>query len=309
MGLEVPVVKGIGKVLGSKKVKLGSDQMSLIKSATQGIEDRISAIAEAAYEKYRGAVQPIFGTKREIPAHIGTCFFVRVGALRYVVTAAHVFDESQNSTLYLPVGRRLIAIGGTFGCTKVPVGGREADHYDFAFSEVGNQYFTGPRAASWNEESDISLNRVQVETHAYMLVGYPRSKNKKPNNAKKSVRPKIWHYYATGRSASDLYGRLGLTSEDHICIKYEERSRTAEGDWVNSIFPLGMSGGPFIDLGAQSPPTDTSTVELFTGRLSGVFLECYEDEKVLLSVKINLVVDAIRAKLAEGARIAPDLEG
>jgi hypothetical protein len=283
-------------------------RVSLIKSARQGIEDRISEVAERAYEKYRQAVLPIYGTKRGTPAHIGTCFFLRVDTQRYVVTAAHVVDESENSTLYIPLGRRLLAIDGMFACTNVPVGGREADHFDFAFAAVSDEYFSGPSGPSCIEASDISLNRVQVETHAYMLIGYPRSKNKKPNSAKKSIRQKIWHYYATGRSVPGLYGRLRLTGDDHICIKYEKRSRTADGEWVNSIFPRGMSGGPLIDLGAQSPPTDTSISELFTGRLSGVFLECYEDENVLLSVKISLLVDRIRAKVAEDARIAPHVD-
>lgn len=159
--------------------------MSLIKSATQGLEDRISEVAEVAYQKYHLAVQPIYGTKRESLAHIGTCFFLQVGHQRYVVTAAHVVDESEDSALYLPLGRRMVAIGGEFACTTIPAGGREADHYDFAYAAVGSEYFKDPRTVTCIEETDISLNRVAVEAHAYMVIGYPRSKNKKPDKAKK----------------------------------------------------------------------------------------------------------------------------
>ena len=72
--------------------------MTLLKAAAQGLEDRITAIAERAYKKYRKAVHPIYGVKGENPAHIGTCFFLKVGAHRYVVTAAHVIDEAETST-------------------------------------------------------------------------------------------------------------------------------------------------------------------------------------------------------------------
>lgn len=281
--------------------------MSLIKSARQGAEDRISAIAEIAYQKYRRAVQPIYGTKNGSPAHVGTCFFLRVGTQRYVVTAAHVVDESENSTLYLPVGPRLVAIAGAFACTKIPVGGRAADHYDFAYAAADDEYFSDPDRATCIDESDISLNRVSVETHAYMVIGYPRSQNKKFDTAKKSITPKILHYYGTGRRVPELYQRLKLSGEDHISIKYEDQSRTAEGEWVNSIFPRGMSGGPLIDLGAQTPPTDHATTTAFNGRLSGIFLECHEDANILLSVKVNPMVEKIRAGTGEGASIVPDV--
>jgi hypothetical protein len=283
--------------------------MSVIKSARQGLEDRISEVAERAYQKYRRAVQPIYGTKGGRPAHVGTCFYLKVNDQPYVITAAHVIDESETSTLYLPLGRRLVAIGGEFACTNIPSGGRQADRYDFAYAAADEAYFTNSERAICIEETDISLNRVSVETHAYMVIGYPRSQNKKLDNAEKTVRPKLWHYYGTGRTVADLYQRLEISGDDHISFKYEEQSRTVEGACVNSIYPRGMSGGPVIDLGAQSPPTDNTTTEAFDGRLSGIFIECYEDTRVLLSVKINLLLEKIRARAGEGASIAPDLIG
>lgn len=282
--------------------------MSLIKSPRQCLEDRISVIAETAYERYRRAVQPIYGTKNGSPAHIGSCFFLRVGAKRYVVTAAHVVDESENSTLYLPLGPRLVAIGGSFACTNVPVGGRSDDHYDFAYALADPEYFVDAERATCIEEADISLNRVAVPSHAYMVIGYPRSQNKKFDTARNSIAPKIWHYYATGRAVLELYHRLNLSGEDHISIRYEEQSRTAEGKWVNSISARGMSGGPLIDLGPQAPPTD-NTAEPFRGRLSGIFLEHHDDVQVLLSVKINLMLEKIRGLDGGGASITPDRAG
>ena len=283
--------------------------MNLIKSARQGLEDRISETAETAYQKYRRAVQPIYGTKAGVPAHVGTCFFLKVGVERYVVTAAHVVDESENSTLYLPLGRRLVAIGGTFACTNIPIGGRDADHFDFAYAVADEEYFKDLDRVACIEEHDISLNRVSVETHAYMVIGYPRSQNKKPDNAKKTIRPKIWHYYGTGRAVPELYPQLKVTGEDHISIKYEKQSRTAEGERVNSIFPRGMSGGPLIDLSSQAPPSDNAVTAPFNGRLSGILLEHHEEARVLLSVKVNLMLEKIRARIGEGASIAPDISG
>jgi len=42
-------------------------------------------------------------------------------------------------------------------------------------------------------------------------------------------------------------------------------------------------------------------------RLAGIFLEHHEDARVLLSVKVNLMVEKIRARIGEGASIAPDI--
>jgi hypothetical protein len=282
--------------------------VTLLKAAAQGLEDRITAIAERAYKKYRKAVHPIYGVKGESPAHIGTCFFLKVGAHRYVVTAAHVIDEAESSTLYIPIGRRLAAVNGSFACTSAPSRVRDLDYYDFAYAVADDEYFLDDERVAWIEESDISLNRVSVDTHAYMLIGYPRSKNKDPDNARQSIDPKIWHYYATGRLVPEMYARLALSGEDHISIKYEERSRSAEGVWDNSISARGMSGGPLIDLGAQLPPTDTELTDSFDGRLAGVLIEEGAEEDVLVSTKINLIVDKIRAGVVNDAHIGPDRE-
>lgn len=282
--------------------------MTLLKAAAQGLEDRITAIAERAYKKYRKAVHPIYGVKGVSPAHIGTCFFLKVRAQRYVITAAHVIAEAETSTLYIPVGSRLVAVSGNFACTSAPDGNRDLDYYDFAYAVADDEYFLDDERVAWIEESDISMNRVSVGTHAYMLIGYPRSKNKDPDNARKSLDPKIWNYYATGRLVPEMYARLGLSGEDHVSIRYEQRSRSAEGVWENSISARGMSGGPLIDLGAQGPPTDTELTDSFDGRLAGVLIEGGAEEDVLVSIKVNLIVNKISAGVLKEAHIGPDRE-
>jgi hypothetical protein len=279
--------------------------VTIIKTPARGIEDHISGIAERAYQKYKRAVLPVYGTRRASPAHIGSCFFMKVGGLRYVLTAAHVVDESAESRLYIPVGRRLEAIGGDFVCTSAPEGIRIRDRYDFAYAVMDDEFFSAATDVVCIDETDVSLNRVSVESHAYMVIGYPRSKNKNPDNARNSLKPKMWHYYATGRAVPKLYERLGVTGSEHISMNYQQHSRTPEGEVVNTIYARGMSGGPLLDLGLQTPRDDPSSRDSFDGCLAGLFIECHENDQVLLSVKLNPVLDAIRAGTIE-ARIAPD---
>lgn len=279
--------------------------MSRIVSATQGLEDRISDIAEAGYAKYRKAIHPIYGEKRTAPEHIGTCFFLEVEGQRFVVTAAHVIDSSKQSALYVPVGDKLLPIEGAVACTTAPNDDRDADRYDFAYANADEAFFGSSELVSCIQESDISLNRVAVDQHAYMAIGYPRSKNKDPNNAKNSVDPKLWHYYATGKSVPEMYARLRLSGNDHVAIKYEQRSRTPDGDWENTISVRGMSGGPLFDLGAQRPPADWVSPNSFAGKLSGILIEHWPEDRVALFVKIQLVVEKIRAGVQKEAQLTP----
>ena len=109
------------------------------------------------------------------------------------------------------------------------------------------------------------------------------------------MRPKISKYFSTGKAFPGLFSSLGLSDQEHIAIDHANRAVDADGVGVNSVYPRGMSGGPFIDLGRNSSPGDLVRKTPFEGRLAGMLIEKYDERDALLAVKIDLIVNAIRA--------------
>ncbi len=64
--------------------------------------DILNEWSENARARYRDAVRPIYGaTGKGDPDHIGSCILLEVDGEQFLLTAAHVLDHNQNTSLYL----------------------------------------------------------------------------------------------------------------------------------------------------------------------------------------------------------------
>jgi hypothetical protein len=70
-----------------------------------GHAERFHERVESLSAKFLPAVRPIYGgTKDGLPVHIGTCTLLKIGADRYLITAAHVIDYNTDADTTLYVG-------------------------------------------------------------------------------------------------------------------------------------------------------------------------------------------------------------
>lgn len=275
-----------------------TDQESpLIVSTSEAIRDHLESTVAAAKARFRRAVHPIYRADRNgRPTLFGTCFGLDLDGRRYLVTAAHVVDDIAKDGGYVVGDAKLIPLLGDFYCTRSPEGVRDGDHFDFAWKELRSDEVGALRWDKYIDASEFCENRAPTAGRVYMVLGYPRSKNKKADPTSRSVRPKLNLYYSTGKAFRQLFSSLGLTGEEHIAIDHANRSADASGVGVNSVCPRGMSGGPFIDLGRNSSPADLARKEPFQGRLAGMLIEKYDEHDAVVAVKIDLIVSAVRAK-------------
>ena len=271
---------------------------SVIKTFKEIIREQVEAGSSAASEKYKRAVLPIYGTDRNgKPAHVGTCFLVEIDGKKHLVTAAHVLDNAKKTSLWVSGTGPLRAIEGNSWSTVPPGGDRKEDHFDFAWLQIDDAFFTSLGDVLTIKEEDIAERPVSYKGRVYLCLGYPRSKNKKVNPKTNALRPKRARYFSTWQEMTDLYKDLGISGDHHIAISRKDHSRDDEGLIVNSFGPRGLSGGPLIDLGGMVSMPEIATGVTNPPKIAGVLIEHYEEHEAILSVKIEIVIESIKGAL------------
>jgi hypothetical protein len=271
---------------------------SVIKDFKEIIREQLEAGSSAASEKFKRAVLPVYGTDRNgKPTHVGTCFLVEIDCKRYLITAAHVLDNAKKTSLWVGGIDKLKAIEGDSWSTVPPSGGREEDHFDFAWLQIDEAFFASLGDVLTIKEEDIAKRPASYKGRVYLCLGYPRSKNKKVNPKTNALRPKRASYFSTWQEMTDLYKDLGASGDYHIAISRRSQSRDDEGRIVNSFGPRGLSGGPLIDLGGMVSMPEIATGITNPPKIAGVLIAHDKKHEAILSVKIEIVVESIKGAL------------
>lgn len=207
-----------------------------------------NTLTERAQIRFREAVVPIYGSKHNgRPVHIGSAILLDINSTKVLLTAAHVVDANQFTTLYVGGGATLEPLDGEFSVTKAP-SGRDRDHYDFAFHAIPQEL-----AAKLNGRfvglGEIASSAQPSGGRYYTALGYPNSKNRKYNPVKNSIKARLFAYSSVHMIDADIASNLPGDGAHHIFMTYDKRSRDEHGIVVNSTAPKGMSGGVVIDSG------------------------------------------------------------
>ena len=74
--------------------------MGLVKPIKEIVRQQMEDGASAAQKLFRQAIRPIYGVDRASrPEHIGSSFLLEYKGLKYLITAAHVLDHSEHTSL------------------------------------------------------------------------------------------------------------------------------------------------------------------------------------------------------------------
>lgn len=254
--------------------------------------DILNEWSENARARYRDAVRPIYGaTGKGDPDHIGSCILLEVDGEHFLLTAAHVLDHNQNTSLYLG-GDELILLQFEALATIAPSGDRDKDHADFAIARLDPETLAKLSGAMFITQNDFSPHVGSAEGRVYSCLGYPNSKNKpKPYNGK-NIKPMIGLYTSVGRPST----KLPMIANDkcHILIDHNAKfSRDETGNRVSSIALPGFSGGAIIDLGFISPDTISSPPQ---PKLAALLIEAHKNEHVILGTRLATILGAVRQR-------------
>src|SRR3990167_5912673 len=123
--------------------------MSLIMTPIEFVRDWMDHAADCGADQFSNAVRPIYGMKKGIPFHIGTCLFIEWEEQHYILTAAHVSDWQEKTTLYVGAGEELVKINDVFRATPKPAGDRDKDPYDFAYLKLSEKTLEGYKSLEY----------------------------------------------------------------------------------------------------------------------------------------------------------------
>lgn len=260
-------------------------------------------LAEQARSRFHEAIVPIYGSKENgRPVHIGSAILLDINDTKVLLTAAHVVDNNDFTTLYLGGGAELDPLRGEFSITQAPLG-RDRDRYDFAFTAI-SQDIAGKIKGRFIGLTEIAQSRREDQGRYYTALGYPNSKNRKYNPKKKTIKSRLFPYSSIHKIDPDIASKLPGNGAYHIFMTYDKRSRDEHGLVVNSTAPKGMSGGAVIDAGRPADREVFFDNEMPAPLLAGVVIEL-KKKKVLLAVRIEIILPELLAAFPQNENPGP----
>lgn len=263
--------------------------------------DRFTLQAE---RDFRASVRPVYRNSEAepLPEHLGSCLLLSIDGVRIVATAAHIYDQLEEYTLYVggPSPTNLVPIIGWAGeATPKPGGERKADHFDWAFWQPPPPAVAAMGDVEFLAVSRVSQSRVISPGRLYTAFGYPISRNKKAiNHATKSISTRISMYTANVEAMPALAADLKVTGDEHLFMSFEERSFASDGARENTFGPRGLSGGALLDLGEFTSPESYTRDPGRSALLAAMVIEYYKEHSALVAVRIGTIVNGIRLALA-----------
>ena len=271
--------------------------MNRIETAQETISRVKNEGTEIASKTALPATSPIYGaTVRGMAEPIGSCTLFVARDRHFLITAAHVVDHNEDTTLYLPGHGTLAVILGTSHQTRLPVSGlREDDHVDIAVLELDTDSVSSI-GGSFLTEEDIDEDDPGLPDCVYMAVGYPLSKNRRKINPMKHKMTPVRVRIVNTLLGQAEYGGLGLNSEVHRVLKYSpEDCVDDDGLRMAGPVPIGMSGGGLWRVGRYGRPQDLVDPR-HQPRLVGVLIEHRKACRAIVATRMSLVMDIIRRK-------------
>jgi hypothetical protein len=260
--------------------------------------ERLEECAPVATQQFLPAVRVCYGVdKRNQPDAFGTCFLMEIEGRSFLVTAAHVIDENARTTIYIAGEKDLVMLEATFLATGKPLGDRNKDHFDFAFTELTDAQCRSLGGGAAIREDMFALNRSPPDRRAYMTLGFPASMQEVAWG-KPVVRTNPWTYVGFHKDDAQLAQKLGVNGDNHFFLPYDKRVKVFSGAVQDAIKPKGASGGLLVDLGPMDPALMRPDTPC-KARVAGLLIEHHKDKKSIVAVKIQLVLDEIRKYLRD----------
>lgn len=287
-------------------VWLGSLKMTvLIESLDHAERTLMRACSERAATQCDKTVRPIYANSpdKPRPKHVGSCILLKIDGVRVLTTAAHTADWTQKGiTLYVggPIGKRLVAIPGIAQTTIAPLGIREKDPFDFAFWVVSDDDASALGRVVFLGKDRLSHNRAPPQARYFMAYGYARSRNKtRVDHRRKAIGVRTSRYTGTVAEIPELAATLGVSGNQHLFLRFQQRAEAADGTQVNSFGPVGFSGGGLFDLGDFTSPAIYADYAQRPAVLAGMMIEHHPEHEAVVAVKIGFIVQSIRRALAK----------
>jgi len=269
--------------------------VGIIKTVNEVVRDRMNECTDILAKVYMKSVRPIYGsTEHGKPYHIGSCVLIEFNSSKYLITAAHVIDHNEITTLYISGGSDLIQIESEALITNSSNGNRDDDKLDFTILSLSAEILEKLGNIIFLNESFILNTPPTSNGKMYLALGFPNSKNKKVNNSEKKVTQNPFVYSSTLNLDEKIFNEIGATESQHYLLDFcSKHSKDENNNTVNSISPKGASGGGLFFIEGISNPESYRPNTNCTGKLVGILIENHKKQKIIMATKISVVINSL----------------
>lgn len=273
----------------------------MIKPMNEIIRDKLNECTDTLTDPLLKSVRPIYGSSMQgTPVHIGSCVLIELDGTKYLLTAAHVVDNNDITSLYVGGEPDLVLFEGAGICTPKIEDSRKKDRFDFAAFRLTEPIINKLGAVVYLDENQLYTRDSVSNGNCFLALGYPNSKNKKFDNQTKKVSRNPFVYSSTLKNESTIFTSVGVQPTTHHLLDFDHnQSKDENGNIVNSIAPIGASGGGLFYMGNFSNPDFLRPSSKCLGLLSGILIENIKSQKVIVAVRISLIIDEIKKKSSQ----------
>lgn len=238
-------------------------------------------------EKY---ICPIYGSdKAGRPYIVGSSILISLRGSRFIISAAHVFDENRKTALYLGGLEKSNQIYSEV-MKSVYHESRTNDKIDIAVMPIQSECSKIHSKYDFINEDQIIFDAICRNGMIYSFMGYPASKLK-VDRINKNVKRSLYLYWNFVEETVLL--EPGLSNKTHIAIRFgKDECRDNGGNKVKFPDPYGMSGGAvWLNEDLNNHSSNSSV-----NKLAGIGIEWRKDKKCLLGVSIGAALEVIRVQ-------------
>lgn len=262
---------------------------------------KLNQCQENILSEYKNSVRAIYGsTEQGAPVHIGSCVLIEALGSKFLVTAKHVLDEGERTSLYVDGSSELVLIEGTqyfASCAADVASGKEIkrkDKIDVSVMSLSARMIEELGDVGYIGEEQVYTEQNWPDSKLCTLIGYPNSQNKKVDMVSKNIKKTAFIYSSFLKTDDKLFKSVLASKNDHyllgFCGKY---AKDENGKNTNQIAPKGISGcGLFCTQNIH----DLNKLE---SKLIDIAIEFHKSQKILVFTNIKIVMRLIGESISQ----------
>ncbi|WCJ60725.1 hypothetical protein NXS98_06245 [Fontisphaera persica] len=179
--------------------------------------------------------------RRHVP-HVGSCIFLRVGPRLFALSAAHVFDQNRDKTLFVVTPTTSVILKGQKHCSPSEYPDHRDDPFDVGILALDERTSAALDAVNAVGVQDCDTTSPPLPGATYFACGFPHTKNRKVNVATAKVTANRFKCF-TNSCPPKTYKMLGKTPGQHFVVGFNKRHLIQNNRDVTAPHPFGVSGG------------------------------------------------------------------
>lgn len=252
---------------------------SRLKKFHESMDNEINKV-----KKFHYPIYGVNGKNHPEPVLIGTCLILEINKRFFLISASHVINENEVTSIYVGGGEGLFELTGD----AVKTTGLDSDLVDIFIIEVSEKDLRTWSITNYVGIESIYINKICNHKEIYTFIGYPSTKSKVVRTQANHVRSELHQYY-NSTCEDNVFQEVGVHRTSHILIGFEQRKCMSGVQQVTFPKPNGMSGGGvWFNSSINSFPTKVDA------KLAGLAVKNCKSEKCLLAINIDAVLQIIK---------------